>query len=143
MRCYPDCRFSCQDVSAGGGLPGQYDVALCSEVLQHIPDYASFAQTVFDSLTPGGRAVFTVPNLSPSAEHVSASISSQMSAEELLAEVGGAGFGRQHAVWKFNSDRLYEELASGGRVVLDEKRPVDTPDGQRQNLWTVGVFRRD
>jgi SAM-dependent methyltransferase len=40
---------------------GAFDMALCTEVLEHIADPAAFLSRVFRCLRPGGRLVITVP----------------------------------------------------------------------------------
>lgn len=139
---FPACKFYCKDASNLKGFTGQFDIALCSEVLQHIPDYKEMATSVFNCVRRGGIAIFTVPNLSTSLEHEPAAISSKMDIKDLLANIGGAGFGKQNALWKFNSEKLYDELVCWCNAELLEKIPVDTPDGQVKNLWTIGVFQR-
>ncbi|MCK6390858.1 MAG: class I SAM-dependent methyltransferase [Azonexus sp.] len=44
------------------GFPPVHDVALCSEVLEHVPDSSSALRNIFDSLRPGGYLVLTTPN---------------------------------------------------------------------------------
>lgn len=39
-----------------------YDVALCSEVIEHVPDSASALRNIFLSLKPGGHLILTTPN---------------------------------------------------------------------------------
>lgn len=39
-----------------------HDVALCSEVLEHVPDSASALKNIYASLKPGGYLVLTTPN---------------------------------------------------------------------------------
>lgn len=51
-------------------VPGQYDVALCSEVLEHVPDSASALRHILASLRPGGHLVMTTPNAYSSLELV-------------------------------------------------------------------------
>ena len=44
-------------------LPGrQYDVAVMSEVIEHVEDDHRAARIAFDSLRPGGELILTVPN---------------------------------------------------------------------------------
>lgn len=140
---YPKCEFNCREIYELNDLESHFDVALCSEVLQHVLNYQLAAQAIFSCLKPGGYAIFTVPNLSDSQNHIFAAISSDMTSEQLLLEIGGAGFGRQNALWKFNTEKLFKELVENNNVTLVEKKSVDTPDGQRKNLWTVGVFQID
>jgi SAM-dependent methyltransferase len=40
---------------------GAFDIALCTEVLEHIPDPAAFLARAYRCLRPGGRLVLTVP----------------------------------------------------------------------------------
>lgn len=141
---YPDCEFHCKDVLDIEGIKGQFDVALCSEVLQHVVDYRAAAGAIMHCVRQGGHAIFTAPNLSGGPDHISATISSEMTVDRLVEEIGGAGFGKQNALWKFNTDRLYEEIVQereGAKLL--EKIPVDTPDGQRKNLWTVALIQVD
>lgn len=44
-----------------GVQDGVFDVALCTEVLEHIPDPAAFLARIHRCLRPGGRLVLTVP----------------------------------------------------------------------------------
>ena len=39
-----------------------HDVALCSEVLEHVPDSQSSLENIFDSIKPGGYLILTTPN---------------------------------------------------------------------------------
>jgi len=83
-----------------------------------------------------------VPNLSTTTDHVLANISSDMSVDRLVEEISIAGAGNQNALWKYNSDKLYDEiLMEYPRAKLVKKIPVDTPDGQRINLWTIGIMK--
>ncbi len=44
-----------------GVADGSVDLALCTEVLEHVPDPAGFLQRACRCLRPGGRLVMTVP----------------------------------------------------------------------------------
>ncbi len=46
---------------AWGVEDGAFDTALCTEVLEHIPDPAAFLARAHRCLRPGGRLVLTVP----------------------------------------------------------------------------------
>lgn len=43
-------------------LPGNYDVVLCTEVLEHLDDPETAVRQILSALLPGGTAVFTVPD---------------------------------------------------------------------------------
>jgi SAM-dependent methyltransferase len=79
----PHCRFTGVDFSAGAiesccrrlprhrwtvadvvndDLPGTYDAAVCSELLEHLDDPASALKRIARSLNPGATIVVTVPN---------------------------------------------------------------------------------
>ncbi len=44
-----------------GVADGSFDTALCTEVLEHVPDAAGFLRRACRCLRPGGRLVMTVP----------------------------------------------------------------------------------
>jgi len=44
-------------------LPGRFDVVLCEQVLEHVPDPIRAVQTLFDLCLPGGTAVISTPFL--------------------------------------------------------------------------------
>jgi SAM-dependent methyltransferase len=41
--------------------PGSFDLIVCSEVLEHVPDPAAVLRVIFSLLKPGGAALLTVP----------------------------------------------------------------------------------
>ncbi|MGO3648237.1 methyltransferase domain-containing protein, partial [Agrococcus casei] len=43
-------------------LPESYDVVLCTEVLEHLDNPEAAVDRILESLSPGGTAVFTVPD---------------------------------------------------------------------------------
>lgn len=121
----------------------KFDFILCTEVLQHILDYKKTLIETVLLLKASGYLLLSVPNLSKTNAHVFAQIDSNMSVEELLHEIGGAGFGRQNAIWKFNTAVLEKELISEYPLELIETVPIDTPDGLIKNLWTVFLLRKN
>ena len=54
-------RFFCKDVAE---VDGQYDVVICSEVLEHISDEEQdiFVSQLCNHVRPGGKLIITVPN---------------------------------------------------------------------------------
>jgi len=140
---YSTAKFHRADIFQLSNWGGSSDLVLCSEVLQHVPDYLEACRSVLDCVRSGGRVIFTVPNLTSGVSHIPATVDGSMSVDELLDEIGGAGFGRQNALWKFNTEILYREIAEQSGVTIEQVVPVDTPDGERCNLWTIGLFRVD
>lgn len=57
----PDVEASVTDICSDG-LPIAADIALCSEVLEHVPDSASALKNIYSSLRPGGHLILTTPN---------------------------------------------------------------------------------
>jgi SAM-dependent methyltransferase len=49
------------DVKAGLPEPGTYDAVVCTEVLEHVRDYAAAMEEIKRVLKPGGRACIAVP----------------------------------------------------------------------------------
>jgi cyclopropane fatty-acyl-phospholipid synthase-like methyltransferase len=50
-----------QDVQAGLPEPGSFDAVVCTEVLEHVPDYRRGIAEIARALKPGGRACISVP----------------------------------------------------------------------------------
>ena len=61
----PDARFICRDLTedstAAGDLAAWADVAVCSEVLEHVDDPAALLANAAQYVAPGGFLVVTVP----------------------------------------------------------------------------------
>ena len=57
----PGVRATVADITTDR-FPPLHDVALCSEVLEHVLDSASALKNIFASLKPGGVLVLTTPN---------------------------------------------------------------------------------
>lgn len=120
----------------------KFNFILYAEVLQHVVDYTNALGEIMRILKNEGYLLLTVPNLSKLDHHIFASISDDMTVEELLQEIGGAGYGKQNAIWKFNANLLENEIVTQYPIRLIKKIPIDTPDGEIRNLWTVFLFRK-
>lgn len=143
IELYPDLKFRTADSDQiHETFEQSFDFILCTEVLQHIVDYKNTILSILKVLKISGLLLLSVPNLSKTDHHVFADIDNNMSEEELLREIGGAGYGKQNALWKFNTDILEKELTTEYPLRLIEKVPVDTPDGEIKNLWTVFLFEK-
>lgn len=57
----PNVQASISDITKDSFSP-VHDVALCSEVLEHVPDSISALKNIYASLKPGGYLVLTTPN---------------------------------------------------------------------------------
>jgi 2-polyprenyl-3-methyl-5-hydroxy-6-metoxy-1,4-benzoquinol methylase len=58
---FPDVDFRVQDISAAP-LPGDSDLLVSSEVLEHIPDQAAAMRQFADAVKPRGLMLLTTPN---------------------------------------------------------------------------------
>ncbi len=145
---YPDCQFIVASAENPLPLTLKYDVVLCAEVLQHMVDYPRCVQNIIATLAPQGIVIISVPNLSTCGETEFAKISAQMTPEELLREIGGASFGKQNALWKFNTVKLAGEICKWGDMKLLEFVKVGAePLGhqskeQAENIFTVMSFQK-
>ena len=125
-----------------------YDVVLCSEVLQHIVDYKKCLSEIVKILNEDGIFILTTPNLSPKNSHLFADLKPTQSSDELLHEIGGASFGKQNAIWKFNTQTLYKDIGKEFSLrTIDYfkigAKPInDQTKEQASNLFTVMVFQK-
>lgn len=55
----PNARF---EVSGSGTDAGQFDLVVCSEVLEHVEDPPAFLLWLRERVAPGGRLILTTPN---------------------------------------------------------------------------------
>jgi 2-polyprenyl-3-methyl-5-hydroxy-6-metoxy-1,4-benzoquinol methylase len=139
--CSPTCDFKVGDLTDLNLPIEPADVVLCFEVIQHLADYREGLSRLNMSTKKHGRLILSIPNLSPLEEHVRSPISSDMSEEVLVSEVGGGGLGKRNGVWLFHFPTILEELdAIGFRI--DEMRAIDSPDGERMGIWWVGAWTR-
>ncbi|MBN2121130.1 MAG: class I SAM-dependent methyltransferase [Candidatus Omnitrophica bacterium] len=147
-RRYPGCKFALADATKIAIDDDKFDLILCSEVLQHLVDYDECLNRACGLLKPGGILVISVPNLSLSSEHEFANVSEDMEPEELLHEIGGASYGKQNALWKFNTEKLSEEISSNYPLQLIDFIKVGAPPlkhqtaAQAENIFTILVYKR-
>ena len=144
---FPDCKFEVGDV-LNLSKTSKYDLVLCSEVLQHIVDYSKCLSKIINTLSRNGIFVLTTPNLSQKNKHLFADIDSEITTEELLNEVGGASFGKQNAIWKFNTKLLCDEIKHNFHLVIIDyikigAKPIKGQTlEQAKNIFTIMVFKR-
>ncbi len=56
-------RFDVADLSLPGAVEdGTFDLVVCSEVLEHVPEWPAMMENLRRALAPGGHAVVTLPN---------------------------------------------------------------------------------
>lgn len=143
-KLYQDIDFRVIDSDAVSCcIRDKFDFVLCAETLQHILDYKKTLKEMISLLNEHGLLLITVPNLSKTIDHIFAKIDNSMSVEELLREIGGAGHGKQNAIWKFNTDTLEKELKEEFVLNVVDKVMIDTPDGAVKNLWTIFLLRKE
>jgi SAM-dependent methyltransferase len=58
---YPGIEFVARDLF-GGPLPGGQDLAVASEVIEHVEDQPAFVALLLDAVRPGGYLLLTTPN---------------------------------------------------------------------------------
>lgn len=58
---YPDLTFIYEDVQAHTGHSKQYSLVYCTEVIEHLRDFKSFARNIASLVEPGGILFLTTP----------------------------------------------------------------------------------
>jgi ubiquinone/menaquinone biosynthesis C-methylase UbiE len=57
-----NCNFRVCDFRDQNGVTSEdYDLVVCSEVLEHVADYEHIHEMIYRSVKPGGRVIITVP----------------------------------------------------------------------------------
>jgi len=144
---FPGCFFqvkNCLNLNE----KNQYGLVLCSEVLQHIVDYRKCLNEIDKILEENGILILTTPNLSQGKDHTFANLDSRSSPNELLNEIGGASFGKQNAIWKFNTRLLCKEIENEYSFKLVEyikigAKPINNQTKeQASNLFSVMAFSK-
>ncbi len=98
--------------------PGlRFDVVLALEFFQHVRDYRRALSLALSALNPGGTFLVSIPCRSLGF-HKPAQLSEDAEPEDLLADIGGAGFGRQNALWSFDCSLFRDEVLSMGDLTL-------------------------
>jgi len=144
---FPDCEFEIGNV-LDLKETSKYGLILCSEVLQHIVDYKKCLSGIENLLEKNGIMILSTPNLSQGNKHIFADIKPEYSPEELLCEIGGASFGKQNAIWKFNTKLLCKQVEDFFplKLINYEKigaKPINNQTAeQAKNLFSVMVFEK-
>lgn len=94
----------------GAALPERFDAAVCTDVLEHVPDDERAFTWLADHLTPGGVLVLHVP--ASGQRHVLRSVADAMAAEV----AGGRG---PHVREGYTRERLRSLLTGAGFDVLE------------------------
>lgn len=58
---FPDVTVLRDDITSSALEPGSFDLILCSEVVEHIPDSAAAIRGMYSLLRPGGALVLSTP----------------------------------------------------------------------------------
>ncbi|MBN4073025.1 class I SAM-dependent methyltransferase [Crocinitomix catalasitica] len=139
---FPLAEFMTLDGDDMSALSEEFDVVFSAETIQHSTNYKEFVRELVKKIKPNGLLITTTPNLSTSGKNEFADIDENMSPDELLHQVGGGGYGKQNAVWKFDTKTLIEEIEASTTLTLEKRIPVDTPDREIKELWSILVFRK-
>jgi len=124
-------------IDLAGAAParaGQYDLVVCSEVLEHIPDHRRAAANLAALLAPGGRLIVTVPGGKMSRFDQAIGHQRHYRPDDLRALLAGAGLVVDDVLaWGFPFHNLYRtavRLAS--RMTLPgEPQAAAAPSGDR------------
>jgi 2-polyprenyl-3-methyl-5-hydroxy-6-metoxy-1,4-benzoquinol methylase len=110
----------------------RYDVAICSEVLEHIPNDGLAASNLAALLTPGGTLVVTVPGGKMSRFDKAIGHQRHYSAERLTALLRQAGLGVEKVMaWGFPFQNIY-------RTAVRVASRFSMPDGPQANVVGEG-----
>lgn len=116
---HPKCAFEAGGTEELKASQRMFDFILCTEVLQHIPDYLGFIRSLSDRLNVGGYFLYTVPYFSIGANHQKTNFNENESSEDLLKVIGGAGLGRTAGIWKYNVHKLNEEIEKDTQMKME------------------------
>ncbi len=114
------CEFLAGGLEEMAQLNRKFDFILCTEVLQHIPNYLEFVNKLCDHLNLGGYFLYTVPYFSISGDNRRTNFNADESSENLLKIIGGAGLGRTAGIWKFNIHTLNREIIQSTGMTLEQ-----------------------
>lgn len=105
---------------------GRFDLVVCSEVLEHIPDDALAARNLMELLAPGAVALITVPGGKMSRFDELIGHQRHYSRDDLVRLLEGAGFQVDRAIaWGFPFHNLYRtavRVASRATMAGEPKR---------------------
>lgn len=158
-------RFAADITKLSAGAPAGvplFDLIVCNEVLEHVPDPFAATRSLFTLLKPGGHVFFTAPG--PACRHHfvhdyfrytiggARSIFSSAGFEVLLQQrvgntyitsgfVVGMGTGDFDIAWSKAQDALMFRNDSAGEIGPNEKIFHEDPQ-EWLYLSTVGVFRK-
>ena len=144
---FPDCEFEIGNV-LNLKETSKYGLLLCSEVLQHIVNYKKCISEIINILDQNGILILTTPNLSQGNKYIFADLKPEYSPGEQLGGSGGASFGKQNAIWKFNTKLLCKQIEEIfplkliNYVKIGAKPINNQTEEQARNLFSVMVFEK-
>ncbi len=111
---------------------GQFDLVVCSEVLEHIPDHELAASRLRLLVKPGGLVIVTVPGGKKSAFDIAIGHQRHYSRQEMAALLHKAGFRIERTLaWGFPFHSMYRT------AVRIASRGERKPDAGRHEQATV------
>lgn len=112
----PSLNYACSDGTQLPFLDHTFDAVICSEVLEHIPDYASMLKEVQRILKPGGTFAASVPRawpericwqLSAAYHQVEGGHVRIFNARKLSQEIKSLGFAQTHQYYAHALHSIY------------------------------------
>lgn len=98
-------------------FPSVHDLALCSEVLEHVPDSSSALKNIYASLKPGGYLVLTTPN-SYSTVELTARLLAYGPIVKLARKIYGESVDDLGHINRMTHDQLKTQILTAGFTVV-------------------------
>ncbi len=113
---------------------GQFDLVICSEVLEHIDEHRLAASRLKSLLAPSGVAIVTVPGGHLTRFDVSIGHLRSYTPDSLVALLRGADLDVEHAFeWGFPFHSLYRLAVGVASLLTSAPRPNESTKAARKN----------
>jgi len=115
---FPRVDASVTDIQTFDSAP-LYDIAVCSEVIEHIPDSERALINIFRALKPGGRLILTTPHSYSSAE-IFARLLSFRPAVALAKRIYGEAVDDLGHINRLTRTKLRQQLNTAGFTAVHQ-----------------------